>query len=134
MDGVTVAIGDGDGSMAAQACDLALEIANAGLAGVAGDDVFDRLTPKSRLVVLCSPSNPTGAVTPREDLMALVGGLERRGVTWLSDEIYSDYSYGKSFVSASATSVLRSLRWMIGGRAGAMTPPSVIFTMMGASS
>jgi aspartate/methionine/tyrosine aminotransferase len=65
------------------------------------DDVFDRLTPKSRLVVLCSPSNPTGAVTPREDLMALVGGLERRGVTWLSDEIYSDYSYEKSFVSAS---------------------------------
>lgn len=64
-------------------------------------DVVDRLTPKSRLVVLCSPSNPTGAVIPRADLLTLIGELERRGVAWLSDEIYADFSYAGDFVSAS---------------------------------
>jgi aspartate/methionine/tyrosine aminotransferase len=68
------------------------------------DDVIGRLTPKSRLVVLCSPSNPTGAVTPRGDLLSLIGDLERRGVAWLSDEIYADFSYDGAFVSASACS------------------------------
>jgi len=68
------------------------------------DDVIGRLTPKSRLVVLCSPSNPTGAVTPRSDLFSLIGELEQRGVAWLSDEIYADFSYREAFVSASACS------------------------------
>jgi aspartate/methionine/tyrosine aminotransferase len=87
------------------------------------DDVIGRLTPKSRLVVLCSPSNPTGAVTPRTDLCSLIGELEQRGVAWLSDEIYADFSYREAFVSASACS---------GGNGGlVVSGPSKGFSMTG---
>jgi len=65
------------------------------------DDVTHRVTGKTRAVVLCSPSNPTGAVTARSDLEALIDALEHRGVAWLSDEIYADFSYGGPFISAA---------------------------------
>jgi aspartate/methionine/tyrosine aminotransferase len=57
-------------------------------------DVLSRVTPKTRLAIVCSPGNPTGAVHRREDLAALCEGLARSGVPWLSDEIYSGYAYG----------------------------------------
>ena len=68
------------------------------------DDVTSRLTRNSRAVVLCSPSNPTGSVTPRADLAALIAALEQRGVAWLSDEVYADFSYVDPFVSAATCS------------------------------
>jgi len=68
------------------------------------DDLIDRLGPATRLVVLCSPSNPTGATTGRADLAHLIALLEQRGVAWLSDEIYADFVYGESFVSAAECS------------------------------
>ncbi|GIL58559.1 hypothetical protein Vafri_13499 [Volvox africanus] len=52
------------------------------------------LTPRSRLLILCTPSNPTGAVYPREHLEALasvVGAHPRLLV--LSDEIYEYITY-----------------------------------------
>jgi aminotransferase len=66
------------------------------------EDVTRRLTRKTRAVVLCSPSNPTGAVTGRSELEALLGALEQDGVAWVSDEIYADYCYEGVFVSAGA--------------------------------
>ena len=58
------------------------------------EDVLSRITERTRLAIVCSPGNPTGAVHRREDLHALCGGLARAGVAWLSDEIYAGYSYG----------------------------------------
>lgn len=57
------------------------------------DDVASRMTEKSRLVILCSPSNPTGAVDREDDLVRLAAILQGRGVTWLSDEIYGGFAY-----------------------------------------
>lgn len=57
------------------------------------DDVVERLTPGTRAVVLCSPSNPTGAVHREDELARLVAGLEERGVPWISDEVYAAYCY-----------------------------------------
>jgi aspartate/methionine/tyrosine aminotransferase len=67
-------------------------------------DVTRRLTERSGAVVLCSPSNPTGAVTARSDLTELIDALERLGVAWLSDEIYSGFVYDPPFASASTCS------------------------------
>lgn len=58
-------------------------------------DVVARLTERSKLVVLCSPSNPTGAMDLDADLSALAAVLERRGVPWLSDEIYAGFAYDR---------------------------------------
>jgi aspartate/methionine/tyrosine aminotransferase len=67
-------------------------------------DVFDRLNERTRAVILCAPSNPTGAMIDRDDLAELSGGLERRGVPWLSDEIYAGFAYDEPFVSPSSFS------------------------------
>ncbi len=58
-------------------------------------DLFrDRLTNRTKMVILNSPQNPTGGVIPREDLRAIAGMLLDRDVMVLSDEIYSRIYYG----------------------------------------
>ena len=65
-------------------------------------DVEDRITDRTRLVIVCSPSNPTGAVDRAEDLERLARLLEARGVAWLSDEIYAGFAYDGPAPSLSA--------------------------------
>ncbi len=52
------------------------------------------ITPQTRLVILNSPANPTGGVTPRDAIDKLVAGLARfPDVAILSDEIYGQMTY-----------------------------------------
>ena len=58
------------------------------------------LTPRSRMLILCSPSNPTGAVYSSEELQALVDVLKSRpDVVVLADEIYRRLIYTGRFRS-----------------------------------
>jgi len=58
------------------------------------DEVLGQITPATRLIIINSPANPTGGVTPREEIDKLVAGLEAHpGVAILSDEIYSHLLY-----------------------------------------
>jgi len=58
------------------------------------EDVLSRLTPASRLIILNSPANPTGGVTPRAEVDRLVAGLAAHPrVAILSDEIYGQMLY-----------------------------------------
>jgi aspartate/methionine/tyrosine aminotransferase len=59
----------------------------------------DKLSARTKMVVLNSPANPTGGVIPAEDIQAIAGMLRDRDVIVLSDEIYSRMSYGKQPVS-----------------------------------
>ncbi|HXS94872.1 MAG TPA: pyridoxal phosphate-dependent aminotransferase [Candidatus Limnocylindrales bacterium] len=54
----------------------------------------DRLSPRTKMVILNSPQNPTGGAIPREDLAEVANMLRERDVIVLSDEIYSRISYG----------------------------------------
>ena len=65
------------------------------------DEVLDKVTPATRLLILNSPANPTGGVVPRNQFDRLVRGLEAHPeVVVLSDEIYSRLLYeGAEFVS-----------------------------------
>jgi aspartate/methionine/tyrosine aminotransferase len=65
-------------------------------------DVASRLTPRTRLVIVCSPSNPTGAMDREEDLAAVADLLAERGIPWLSDEIYGGFAYDRALPSLSA--------------------------------
>jgi aspartate/methionine/tyrosine aminotransferase len=57
-------------------------------------DLFrDRLTDRTKMVILNSPQNPTGGVIPREDLKVLADLLRERDLMILSDEIYSRIYY-----------------------------------------
>ncbi len=54
------------------------------------------ITPKTKLLVLPFPSNPTGAVMRREHLEAIAEVLRKTDILVLSDEIYGDLTYGEA--------------------------------------
>ncbi len=65
------------------------------------DEVLDKITPRTRLLIINSPANPTGGVVPRAELGRLAAGLERHPhVAVMSDEIYGEILYdGQEHVS-----------------------------------
>ena len=64
------------------------------------EDLEKAITPKSKLLVLPFPNNPTGAIMEREDLEAVAKVVIEHDLIVLSDEIYSELTYGgKNHVS-----------------------------------
>ncbi len=65
------------------------------------EETLSLVTPRTRLLIVNSPANPTGGVTPKAEIEMLVGGLERfPNVAVLSDEIYDQMVYdGMAHVS-----------------------------------
>jgi len=58
------------------------------------EETLSLITPSTRLIILNSPANPTGGVTPKEEIEKLVAGLEKHpDVAILSDEIYDIMTY-----------------------------------------
>ncbi len=66
------------------------------------DRFHDSLTPKTKMVILNSPQNPTGGVIPGEDMAAIAEMVRDRDLVVLSDEIYSRICYGNAPVSITA--------------------------------
>ncbi|MGE0715672.1 MAG: pyridoxal phosphate-dependent aminotransferase [Alphaproteobacteria bacterium] len=65
------------------------------------DEVLEKITPKTRLIIINSPANPTGGVVPKAEIDKLVAGLARHPqVVVMSDEIYGQMTYdGRPHVS-----------------------------------
>ena len=58
------------------------------------EEVLAKITPRTRLIIVNSPANPTGGVVPREEIDKLVAGLaEHPDVMVMSDEIYARMVY-----------------------------------------
>ncbi|MEI7803819.1 MAG: pyridoxal phosphate-dependent aminotransferase [Hyphomicrobiales bacterium] len=58
------------------------------------EETLKLITPKTRLLILNSPANPTGGVTPKSEVDKLVAGLEKfPDVCVMSDEIYDQMTY-----------------------------------------
>ena len=67
-------------------------------------DVFKKsLSPRTKMVVLNSPHNPTGGTIPAEDIKVIADELRNRDVVVLSDEIYSRIVYGNEKPVSIAT-------------------------------
>lgn len=82
------------------------------------------ITERTRMVLLCSPSNPTGAVYSREELQGLVDVLkDYPNVTVLSDEIYQHINYTGSYTSMATFKELEGRVIVVNGvsKAYAMT-------------
>lgn len=62
--------------------------------GFSADETLSLITPETRLIILNSPANPCGGVTPRAEVDKLVAGLaDRPDIAILSDEIYDQMLY-----------------------------------------
>ena len=58
------------------------------------EEVLAKITPRTRLLILNSPANPTGGAVPRSEIDKLAQGLERQPhVAIMSDEIYGEMVY-----------------------------------------
>ena len=60
------------------------------------------ITPRTKLLVLPFPNNPTGAILDKEDLAGIAEVLRGTDVLVLSDEIYAELTYGKSHTSIAS--------------------------------
>lgn len=82
------------------------------------------ITPRTRMVLICSPSNPSGSVYSRDELQGLVDVLARHeNIIVLSDEIYEHINYTGSFISLGSFPELEGRVVIINGvsKAYAMT-------------
>jgi aspartate aminotransferase len=58
------------------------------------EQIEKAITPRTRIVIINSPSNPTGAVIPKDEFVRIFEVCRRRRVWLLSDECYSHFVYG----------------------------------------
>ncbi len=81
------------------------------------DEVLSQITPKTRLIIMNTPANPTGGVTPKEELDKLAAGLAAwPNVVVMSDEIYDRMLYdGRQHASMLAYEELRDRLIVLNG-------------------
>ena len=60
------------------------------------DTLFAAVTPRTRVIAINSPSNPTGWIMPKADMARLVAFARERGLWILSDEVYNHFTYGNA--------------------------------------
>lgn len=83
----------------------------------------EAITPKTKVVIVPFPNNPTGAVMNREELAAIAEVLKDKDVIVISDEIYSELTYGQEHVSIASFKEMKEKTVVINGfsKAFAMT-------------
>lgn len=81
------------------------------------------ITPRTKLLILPYPNNPTGAILTRQELQALADVLHGTNVMVLSDEIYAELTYGMQHTSIAAIDGMRERVILVSGfsKAWAMT-------------
>ena len=87
------------------------------------DELREKITDRTKLLVLPFPNNPTGAIMRREDLEAIAEVLRDTNILVLSDEIYAELTYSGKHVSISSLPDMRERTVVINGfsKAYAMT-------------
>ena len=66
------------------------------------EELRNAITPKTKLLVLPYPNNPTGAIMERADLEAIAEVLRDTSIIVISDEIYAELTYGRRHVSMAS--------------------------------
>jgi len=94
------------------------------------DDFEAALTDKTKALLLCSPSNPTGSVYSKEELESIAAFAEKHDLIVLADEIYAELTYDEPFTSMGAIRGMKERTILISGfsKAFAMTGWRLGFT------
>ena len=88
------------------------------------EQLLEKITPKTKALILPFPNNPTGAVMRRDDLEKIAAVLRDKNIIVISDEIYSELTYGgESHVSIAEIEGMKERTIVINGfsKAFAMT-------------
>lgn len=81
------------------------------------------ITPKSKILILCYPSNPTGGIMTYEDWLPIAKVVEENDLIVISDEIYAELTYGSKHVSFASIPGMKDRTILVSGfaKAFAMT-------------
>ncbi len=71
---------------------------------ITAEELQAAITPKTKMLILTSPSNPTGSVYSKEELKELAEVLKGTDIIVASDEMYEKLVYGIEFVAAASIS------------------------------
>lgn len=84
---------------------------------ISPEDIRSAITPKTKVLIFNSPSNPTGAVYTEEEIRAIGKVVEEAGIWVISDEIYSKLIYDgvKHFSIAGCSEALKERTVVING-------------------
>lgn len=79
------------------------------------EELKSAITPKTKVLVLPFPCNPTGGIMERADLEAIADVLEGTDIMVLSDEIYAELTYGQRHVSPANLPQLKDRTIVVNG-------------------
>lgn len=87
------------------------------------EELLAAITPKTKVLILPFPNNPTGSVMRRKDLEAIAEVCIEKDILVMSDEIYSELTYGAEHVTIASLPGMRERTILINGfsKAYAMT-------------
>ena len=79
------------------------------------EKLLEKITPKTKILVLPFPNNPTGAVMTREDLAEIVPVIIENDLFVISDEIYSELTYNGDHVTIASFPGMKERTILING-------------------
>ncbi|MDU1005518.1 MAG: aminotransferase class I/II-fold pyridoxal phosphate-dependent enzyme [Clostridium butyricum] len=87
------------------------------------EELEKAITPKTKVVIVPFPNNPTGAIMTREELIPIVEVLKDKDIIVISDEIYAELCYDEKHVSIASFPEMKEKTLVINGfsKAYAMT-------------
>ncbi|MDE1547641.1 aminotransferase class I/II-fold pyridoxal phosphate-dependent enzyme [Jeotgalibaca caeni] len=104
------------------------------------DELEAAITPKTKILMLSYPNNPTGAIMEQADLEAIAEVVKKHDLYVISDEIYSELSYGEDHISIASLPGMKERTILINGfsksfamtgwRLGYAAGPKVIMQQM----
>lgn len=104
------------------------------------EKLLEKITPRTKVLILPFPNNPTGAVMERADLEAIAEVIEEKDLFVLSDEIYAELTYKGEHVSIASIPGMKERTVLINGfskayamtgwRLGYTAAPAVILKQM----
>lgn len=78
-------------------------------------ELEEAITPRTKVVIIPFPNNPTGAIMTKEELAGIVEVLKDKNIIAISDEIYSELCYGEKHVSIASFPEMKDKTLVING-------------------
>lgn len=87
------------------------------------EKLLEKITPKTKVLIMPFPNNPTGAIMEKEDLEEIAKVVEEKDLFMISDEIYSELTYKGEHISIASLPGMKERTVLINGfsKAYAMT-------------
>lgn len=78
-------------------------------------ELLEKITDKTKLLILSYPNNPTGAIMTKDDLKEIVDVIKDKNIMVISDEIYSELTYEKEHASIAQFPEMKEKTIVING-------------------